>query len=180
MVPLVPPESTPQKASRSVQPFCTAHCRVSSGMPRYVFCPKNCAFAWSDLQPHLIHGSFGPSDSKSQLASRWFSRVFAKLTAQSRYTLQRAAPSPLIIVPSHGGSEPPSNTWSHPSPQLKRHHDRLNRFCTAHWCDRPTDRPTDHASRSVTVGRIYVRSTVMRPKNTWYDENCKCHCTITK
>jgi len=31
------------------------------------------------------------------------------------------------------------------------------------FCDRPTDRPIDHASRSVTVGRIYVRSTAMRP-----------------
>ena len=26
-----------------------------------------------------------------------------------------------------------------------------------------TDRPTDHATRSVTIGRIYVRSTAMRP-----------------
>jgi len=32
--------------------------------------------------------------------------------------------------------------------------------------DRQTDRPTDHATRSVTVGRIYVRSTAMRPNNT--------------
>jgi len=28
-----------------------------------------------------------------------------------------------------------------------------------------TDRPTDHAARSVTTGRIYVRSTAMQPKN---------------
>jgi len=28
-----------------------------------------------------------------------------------------------------------------------------------------TDRPTDHATRSVTIGRIYVRSTAMRPNN---------------
>jgi len=26
-------------------------------------------------------------------------------------------------------------------------------------------RPTDHASRSITIGRIYVRSTAMRPNN---------------
>ena len=31
--------------------------------------------------------------------------------------------------------------------------------------DRRTDRWTDHATRSVTVGRIYVRSTAMRPNN---------------
>jgi len=28
-----------------------------------------------------------------------------------------------------------------------------------------TDRPTDHATRSVTIGRMYVCSTAMRPKN---------------
>jgi len=31
--------------------------------------------------------------------------------------------------------------------------------------DRQTDRLTDHATRSVRLGRIYVRSTAMRPKN---------------
>jgi len=31
--------------------------------------------------------------------------------------------------------------------------------------DRQTDRPTDHATRSVRIGRIYVRSIAMRPKN---------------
>ena len=38
-------------------------------------------------------------------------------------------------------------------------------------CLRQTDRPTDHDTRSVTVCRIYVRSTAMRPNNnnvyTW-------------
>ena len=35
--------------------------------------------------------------------------------------------------------------------------------------DRQTDRPTDHASRSVTIGRIYIRSTGMRRNNNdWY------------
>ena len=29
--------------------------------------------------------------------------------------------------------------------------------------DRQTDRPTDHATPSVTIGRIYVRSTATRP-----------------
>jgi len=31
--------------------------------------------------------------------------------------------------------------------------------------DQQTDRPTDHASRSVTIDNIYVRSTTMRPNN---------------
>jgi len=29
-----------------------------------------------------------------------------------------------------------------------------------------TDRLTDHATRSVTIGRIYVRSTAMRPNKS--------------
>jgi len=33
------------------------------------------------------------------------------------------------------------------------------------WRDRQTDRPTDHATRSVRTGCIYVRSTAMRPNN---------------
>ena len=31
--------------------------------------------------------------------------------------------------------------------------------------DRQTDRPTDHATQSVTTGRIYVRSTAIRPNS---------------
>jgi len=37
---------------------------------------------------------------------------------------------------------------------------------TTVYCDRSTDRPTDHhATRFVSTGRIYVRSTAMRPNN---------------
>jgi len=39
--------------------------------------------------------------------------------------------------------------WAHPNPQPKRHLDRFSRFCGAYYCDRSTDRPTDHATRSV-------------------------------
>jgi len=35
--------------------------------------------------------------------------------------------------------------------------------------DRQTDRPTDHATWSVAMGRIYVRSTAMRPENAYID-----------
>jgi len=39
-------------------------------MNRHDYCPKNCPFAWSDLDPHLIHASLGPSKSKTQTASQ--------------------------------------------------------------------------------------------------------------
>ena len=51
---------------------------------------------------------------------------------------------------------------AHPSPQPKRQLDRRSRFV---GLTSVTDRPTDHASRSVRIGRIYVRSTAMRPNN---------------
>ena len=46
----------------------------------------------------------------------------------------------------------------------------------AHHCgtqaDRPTDRETDRATRSVTIGRVYVRSTAI--------ESQKRHITTSK
>jgi len=68
-----------------------------------------------DLNPHLIHGSLGPPESSTQMASR---------------SLQLFLRGSLV--------------WQ---------------------TDRQTDQPSDHATRSVTIGRIYVGSTAMRPKN---------------
>jgi len=46
--------------------------------------------------------------------------------------------------------------------------------------DRQTDRPTDHATRSVRIGRIYVRSTVMRPNNNnTLHSFLYCHKVVT-
>jgi len=45
--------------------------------------------------------------------------------------------------------------WAHPSPKPKRHLDWFCRFAgLTTVTQRQTDRPTDHATRSVTVGRI--------------------------
>jgi len=54
--------------------------------------------------------------------------------------------------------------WTYPSPQPKRHLDRFSGFSRVHDRDRQTDRQTSHVTPSVTIGRIYVRSTAMRPK----------------
>ena len=52
-------------------------------------------------------------------------------------------------------------------------------FCRAHYCDRPTDRPTDYATRSVRIGHICIHSTVMRPIVTdrvaWSVGRSICH-----
>jgi len=50
-----------------------------------------------------------------------------------------------------GGSVRTSNTRF-------QHLDRFSHFCTAH----NRDRPTDHATRSVTVGHIYVQHVALR------------------
>ena len=68
------------------------------------------------------------------------------------HPIGRSGPHLIYMVP-----------WVHPSPQPKRHVDRFSRFCRAH--DR--DRQTDHATPSVTIGGILVRSTAMRPNNSF-------------
>ena len=69
-----------------------------------------------------------------------------------------------------GGSGPPSNT-RFPGP-TQVHNPNGMLIGSAIFAgltsvtDRPTDRRTDHATRLVTIGRIYVHSTAMWPKNT--------------
>jgi len=72
-------------------------------------------------------------------------------------------------VPSHEGTLAPPGDYdwtcflgpTRVHAQPKRHLDRFSRFCRADYCDRQTD----HATRSVTIGRLYVRSTAMRFNN---------------
>ena len=61
---------------------------------------------------------------------------------------------PHLTHDSYGPSQPIDQTASR----------LVQRFlqCSLVW---QTDRPTHHATRSVTIGRIYVRSTAMRPNN---------------
>jgi len=90
--------------------------------------------------------------------------VFALLMAESPYTLQWALLSPKI-APTHGGSGPPSNTWF-PGPTwvLSPNGISISSAVFARLTSE-LDRPTDHATRSVTIGRIYLHSTVMWLKN---------------
>ena len=63
---LGPPECTTQTAPWSVQPFLHRPQQTAQACPF----PKNCAFTWGNLDPHLIHGSLGPPKSSTQMASR--------------------------------------------------------------------------------------------------------------
>jgi len=69
-----------------------------------------------------------------------------------------------------GESGPPSNTWfPGPTQLLNPNGISIGSAVLAGLIsvtNRPTDRPTDHAARSVTTDRIYERSTAMPSKNT--------------
>jgi len=73
-------------------------------------------------------------------------------------------PSPSKIAPFHGGS------GSHLIGPTRVPNGQPNGILVgsavlAGSLVRPIDRRTDHATRSVTIGRIYVRITAMRPNN---------------
>jgi len=65
-----PPDSTNQMASRSVESFCTAHGRVSSGMPGQLLSPGNSIFSWGNLGLIYYVIPWAHPESKSQTASR--------------------------------------------------------------------------------------------------------------
>jgi len=96
--------------------FCTAHGRVSSGLPRHIISPKNCPFAWGDLDPHLIHGSLGPPESKSKTAS-WLVQPFLH-SSRHRVAIYGTPIFPIKIDLSHGQIWPSSNTWFFRSTQI--------------------------------------------------------------
>jgi len=64
------------------------------------------------------------------------------------------------------GSGPPSNTWfPRPTQVLNPNGSSIGAAVFA-GLSRVTDRPTDHATWSVRIGHIYVRSTAMQPNNS--------------
>jgi len=87
--------------------FCTAHGRVSSGMPGHVLSPNNCPFAWGIWVPSNTC-FFGPTRVRNLNGILIGSAVLH--TAESGYTLQWAPLFPQNC-PSHKGSGPSSNSW---------------------------------------------------------------------
>jgi len=65
-----------------------------------------------------------------------------------------------------GGSGPPSTTWfPRPTEVLNPDGSSIGAAVFAGLTS-VTDKQTDHPTWSVRIGRIYVRSTAMRPNNT--------------
>ena len=65
---------------------------------------------------------------------------------------------PLKTAPSHGGSRPPTNTWLPGLTRLLNPNGILIGSAVFAGLTSVTDRPTDHATRSVTTDLIYVRT----------------------
>ena len=93
------------------------------------------------------------------------SAVFAQLTAESRYTLQRGRPfPPLKLSPPTGNLDLRLMVSSaHQNPQPKRHLDQFSRFGTTHL----------RMSLYFTMGRTFLpqiahsREGIWTPSNTW-------------
>jgi len=149
--------------------FCTAHGRVSSGMPRHILFPKNYPCTWADLDRHLVHGSLGSPKSNPNWHLDWFSCF---CTAHHKLSLYFTMVCPFPHQNCHfpwGIWTPIEHMvpWSHPSPQPKWQLGRFSRFCGAHYLDRPTDRP----HYSVCNNRPDLASAVIRPNNNNNNNN---------
>jgi len=85
------------------------------------------------------------------------STVSTQLTAESPYTLQWATLSPKLLLLVRDLD--PIYTWF-PGPTRVLNLNGIS-SCSAvfAWLTSVTDRPTDHATWSVNIDRIYVRST---------------------
>ena len=118
--------------------------------------------------PHLIHAILGPTRVLNPNGISIVSAVFAQLTAERPFTMGRPAPFPslLKIAPSHGGSGPHLIHDSLGPPEFLNPNGISIGSAVFVGLTSVTDRSTDHATWSVTTGRIYVRSTAMRPTNT--------------
>jgi len=82
------------------------------------------------------------------------SAVYAQLMAERPNTLQWAALSPLKIAPSHGGSRPPYNAWFLGFTQVLNPNGISLGSAVVAGLTTVTDRQTEHATLSVTIGHI--------------------------
>ena len=85
------------------------------------------------------------------------------MTAKCPYTYTMGRPFPLKIAPSHGEIWTQSNTWFPGLTGVLNPNGILIGSAILAGLTNVTDRPTDHATRSVRIDRIYIRSTAMRP-----------------
>ena len=168
-----PPESITQTSCRSLQPFLHSSQHSVFEHARVWLSPKSYQAAWGDLVLHLIHGFLDQPESKSQTASRSV-QPFLRSSRQSVAILYKGSSLfPLKLHYSTGdlnrhliyGSLRPSESSTQ---TVSRSVQPFLQGSLLWQTYRPTDRPTDHAPRSVTTGLMCIRSTAMRPNNNYY------------
>jgi len=121
---------------------------------------------WTPIQ-HMIPTAH-PSPKPKRHPYR-FSRLCTHERRVSLYFTMGRPFSPKKLPLPMGGSGLPSNTWFPGPTQVLNPNGSSIGAAVFAGITSVTDRPTDHATRSVRIGRIYVRSTAMRPNNkqTW-------------
>jgi len=104
--------------------------------------------------------SFGPPKSTIQMAN-WLVQPFLHSSRQKVPILTMGSSFPQnCFFPGGSGPHLVDGSLAYPSPQPKRHFDRFSCFAgLTSVIDWETNRPTDHATRSVTIDRICVWST---------------------
>ena len=124
---------------------------------------------WRQFALHQIHASLGPLESKSQMASLSV-QPFLHRWLQSVPILYNGTPIPPIkIAPSHWGSGSPSNTWFPGATRVLNPNGISIGSVVLAGLTSVTDRQTDHATRSLTIDRICVRSTAIWCNNNQDD-----------
>jgi len=163
MTELVLPSATTQMANRSVQPFLhSSRQKVPTFYNGRTFPPK-LPLLMGNLDSIWLMIRWAILSPQSKQHHDWFSCFrIGDCRVSLYFTMGR--PSPLKIAPSHEGSGPPSNTWfPGPTQVLNPNGISISSAIFARllvwWTDRPTDRSTDHATRLITIDRIYIRST---------------------
>ena len=126
--------------------------------------PKNCPFPW--ISGPIKHNSLGPSEPITQMASRSVHQ-FLHRWPQSTLSFTMTPLSPSKLPLPMWGSGPPHVTcgmWP-PESSTQTASGSVQPFLQGSpvsQTNRQTDRPR---YSSITIGRIYVRSTAMRPNN---------------
>ena len=130
--------------------------------------PRNLPFPLHEVDPHLIQQCIGPPHPPSQTAAQTAEVVLH--TYAVKFPLVTMAGAPQICPKSTHSRGPIAkphhlpHPWTRPTYDAKRHPDAIRHFCTMHWTDRQTDRPTYRSRENLTtIGRCAPRAT--RPNN---------------
>jgi len=153
-VSLGPPDSTTQTAFWLFQSFF--HSSRQSVVGHAWACPLF-PLRMGRSGPDVVHSFLGPPESIPQTA--WSVQpFFCAAHGRASLSFTMGCPSPPQNCPSHGGSGSLSNTWFLGPTWPHNPNGILMGSTVFAWLTtvtvRLTDRQTDHATRSVTIGRI--------------------------